>query len=174
MLFSYDYGWWQNWRWQTNAPPLLAISMATAVLRGNTDGIAQCGTSKATLEATGGCHQATTHSVSPRQPPRQQANKQSSTNTPTLLAILMAMAMCWYVTARIVQWRRYRALAEATGCRHWASIMSNNIKGTWLHQCFDVFIIKTIEKGCGSTPRPLFSIGVWHIKKKRRAWLRWV
>jgi hypothetical protein len=39
-------------------------------------------------------------------PPGQQANKQQSTNTPTLLAVLMAMAMHQFVTVRIAQWRR--------------------------------------------------------------------
>jgi hypothetical protein len=86
--------------------------MATAVCRGNTDGIAQCGISRATLEATGCCHRATTHSVSPQWSPGQQANKQQSTNTPTLLAILMAMAMRRYVTACITQWRRSRAIGQ--------------------------------------------------------------
>ncbi len=40
------------------------------------------------------------------------------------------------------------------------------------HTCavfFDVFIVKTVEKGRRSTLRPLFSIGVLHIKQKRRA-----
>jgi hypothetical protein len=40
------------------------------------------------------------------------------------------------------------------------------------HTCagfFDVFIVKTLEKGRRSTLRPLFSIGVLHIKQKRRA-----
>jgi hypothetical protein len=40
------------------------------------------------------------------------------------------------------------------------------------HACaifFDVFIVKTVGKGCRSTLRPLFSIGVLHIKRKRRA-----
>ncbi len=38
------------------------------------------------------------------------------------------------------------------------------------HACasfFDVFIVKTVEKGRRSTLRPLFSIGVLHIKNKR-------
>jgi hypothetical protein len=39
---------------------------------------------------------------------------------------------------------------------------------------FDVFIIKTIGKGHGLTLRPLCLIEVWHIKRKRRAWLRWL
>ena len=40
------------------------------------------------------------------------------------------------------------------------------------HSCavfFDVFIVKTVEKGHRLTLRPLFSIGVLHIKRKRRA-----
>jgi hypothetical protein len=65
----------------------MAILRATAVLRGNTDNIAQCGMSRATLEATGHRHQETTCSVLPRWPPGQQANKQQLTNTPFLLAI---------------------------------------------------------------------------------------
>jgi hypothetical protein len=44
-----------------------------------------------------------TCSVLPQRPPGQQANKQQSTNTPKKVAILMAMAMRWYVTAHIAQ-----------------------------------------------------------------------
>jgi hypothetical protein len=38
------------------------------------------------------------------------------------------------------------------------------------HACavFYVFIIKTVKKGLRLTLRPLFSIGVLHIKQKRR------
>ncbi len=122
-----------------NVPPLLAISMATVVHRGDTDGIAQCGTSRATLEATGCYHRTTTCSILPQRLPGQQANKQQSTNTPTLLAILMAVVMRRYVTAHFAQWRKSRASLEPTGCPHWASIMSNNIKRTWLRCFFFVF-----------------------------------
>jgi hypothetical protein len=139
----------------------LAISMATVVHQGNTDGNTQCGISRATLEATGHCCWATTCSISPRGLPGQQANKQQSTNAPSLLAVMMAMAMRWYVTVRITQWRRSRASLEATECHHQASIMSNNIKGTWLH-CFFLmfFIAKTVEKGRRLRVRPLFSLEV--------------
>jgi hypothetical protein len=174
MLFSYGYCWWQNWWWQTNAPRLPPVSMATAVRRSNPDGIARCGTSRATLEATGCCHQATTCYVSPQWPPGQQANKQQSTNTPKKVAILMAMAMRRYITAHIAQWRRSRASRKATEHRHWVSIMSDNINWTWLRWFFDVFIVKTVGKGHGSMLRPLFLIGVWPINQNRRAWLRWV
>jgi hypothetical protein len=144
-----------------NAPRPPAVLMATAVCRSNTDGIAQCGMSRATPEATGHRHRVTTCYVSPQQPPGQQANKQQSTNTPAKLAVLMAMAMCWYITARIAQWRRSRASLEATGCCHWVSIMSNNINRTWLRRFFfDVFIVKTVGKGHGSMLRPLFLIWV--------------
>ncbi len=82
----------------------------------------------------------------------------------------MAAAVHQYNTALIAQWRRSRALLEATGRRHQASIMSNNIKPDMATTVFfDVFILKTIGKGHGSMLRPLFSIGVLHIKQKRRA-----
>ncbi len=162
--------WWENCWWQTDAPSLLAISMATAVLQGNTDGTIQCGMYRATLEATVCCHQVTTCSVLPWRLPGQQANKQQSTYTPTLLAISMAMAMHRYNTACIAWWRRSRASLEPTGRCHLASFMSDNLKGTWLHWVFWMFfIIKTKEKGRRSTLGPLFSMGVLHIKRKRRA-----
>jgi hypothetical protein len=110
--------------------------MAMAVRRSNTDDIARCGMSRATPEATGRRHWATTRSVLPQRPPGQQAIKQQSTNTPKKLAVLTAMAMRRYVTMPIAQWRRSKALLEATGRRHWASIMSENIKGTWLRWFF--------------------------------------
>jgi hypothetical protein len=136
MVLGYDYSK-QKRRWQqTNAPRLPAILMATAVRRSNTDSIAQCGMSMATLEATGCQHWATTCSVLPQQPPGQQAYKQKSTNTPANLAILMAMAMRWYITARIAQWRSSRASIEATGCHHWVSILPNNIVQKWLRRFF--------------------------------------
>ncbi len=168
MVLSYNYSK-QKRRWQqTNAPHPPAVLMATAVRRSNTDNITQCGMSTATLEATGRRHRAATCSVLPQRPP-QQAYKQQSTNTPLKLAILMAMAMHWYVTTHITQWRRSRASLEATGRCHCASIMPDNIVRTCLWQFFYVFIVKTVGKGHRSTLRTLFLIGVWHIKQKRRA-----
>jgi hypothetical protein len=124
--------------------------MATAVGRSNTDSIAQCGMSKATLEATGHRHWATTCYVLPQQPPGQQADKQQSTNTPKKVAVLMAMVMRWYVTACIAQWRRSRASLEATGRCHQASIMSDNINQTWLRRFFLMFSLsKPLEKVTG-------------------------
>ncbi len=139
MLFSHGYGWWYNQQWWTNVPLLQAISMAMRMRWSNERGIARCSKSRATLDAPGSRHQATTCSVSPQRPPGQQANKQQSTNIRKKVAVLMAMAMCWYVTVCIAQWRRSRASLEATGCRHWVSIVSNNINGTWLWRDFSMF-----------------------------------
>jgi hypothetical protein len=141
--------------------------MATAVRRSNKDGIAQCSMSRATLEATGHCHRATSCSVSPQRLPGQQASKQQSTNTPLKLAILMAMAMHRYLTGHIPRWRRSRASLEVTGRCHQASIMTNTIKETWLHHFFMFFTIKTIEKGYGSMLRLLFLTGGYDISNER-------
>jgi hypothetical protein len=143
--------------------------MATAVHRSNTDGIAQCGMSRATPEATGRRHWAITCSVLPQWPPEQQANKQQSTNTPKKVAMLVAAAVHRYNTACIAQWRTFGALLEATERHHWVSIMSNNVNQTWLRCFFDVFVVKTVGKGHGLTLRHLFLMGVKHIKQKRRA-----
>ncbi len=169
MLFSQGYGWWQNQRWHQNAPPLRPILKALRMHRSNTDSIAQCNMSRATREATGCRHRATTCSILPQRLPGQQAYKQQSTNTSAKMAILMAMAMRWYVTASIAWWKRSRASIEATGCHHWASITPNNMVRTWLWRFFDVFIVKTLGKGHGLTLRTLLLIGVWHIKRERRA-----
>ncbi len=108
-------------------------------LKSNERGIARCSKSRATLDAPGSCHWATTCSVLPQQPPGQQANKQQSTNPPKKVAVLMAMAMHRYITACIAQWKRSRASLEATGRCHRVSIMSDNINRTWLQHFFLCF-----------------------------------
>jgi hypothetical protein len=67
---------------------------------------------------------------------RATGKQKQSTNTPKQVAMLMAAAVRWYNTACIALWRRSRALLEATGCRHRASIMSDNINWTWLRRYF--------------------------------------
>jgi hypothetical protein len=59
--------------------------------------------SRATPEATGHHHWASTNSVLPQRQPGQQANKQQSTNTPKEMAILMAAVVRQYNTAHIAQ-----------------------------------------------------------------------
>ena len=132
-------------------------------------GIAGCSKSRATLDAPAGSrHRATTRSVLPQWPPGQQANKQKSTSTPTKLAISMAMAMHRYVTTCIAWWRRSRALLEATGCCHRASITSNNIKGTWLRQLFQCFHRQNRRKRSPVDPKtPVFNRGMTYQTKER-------
>jgi hypothetical protein len=120
--------------------------MARARRWSNKDGIAQCGMSRATLEATGHCHWATTCSVLPQQPPGHQQTKQQQQNGPTLLAILIATAVCLYDTTCIAWWRRSRALVEATGRHHWASIAANSCNWSHIRHFFLVFSLSTHRK----------------------------
>ena len=133
MVLGYNYSK-QKRRWrQTNAPHLPAVSIAMAVRQSNTDGIAQCCMSRATREATGCRHQATSCSILPQRPPGQQANKQQSTNDSKKEAKSMAMGMCRYVTAHIARWRRFRAFKNATKNHHRASIAADN--DNWARMC---------------------------------------
>jgi hypothetical protein len=86
--------------------------------------------------------------------PRQQANRWRWKNTSTLLAVLMAIAMRRYVTVCIPQWRRSRASLEATARLLWASIMSNNIKGTYLCHFFMFFIVNALKMGAKQKDGP--------------------
>jgi hypothetical protein len=70
---------------------------------------------------------------------RATGKQTTSTNTPKKVAMLMAAAVRQYNTARITQWRRSRALLEATGRRHRASVMSDNINWTWLRHFLLLF-----------------------------------
>jgi hypothetical protein len=151
-----------------NAPHPPAVLMARAVHRSNTDGITQCGMSTATPEATGRQHWATSCSVLPQRLPGQQAYKQQSTNTPAKLAILMAMAMRRYVTTCIARWRRSRASLEATGHRHWASIMPNNIVRTWLQSFFLCFHHQNRRKRSRvDAKNPVFNRGMTYQTKEK-------
>jgi hypothetical protein len=96
--------------------------------------------SRATPEASGCRHQATTCSVLPQPPPGQQQTKQQQYHAPTLLAILMVVAVLRYNTAHIAQWRRSRASLEATGRCHWASIAADGSNWSRIHWIFRCFI----------------------------------
>ncbi len=76
MVLSYDYAKQNRRRRRTNAPPLWTILMAMVRRWRDTCGIAQYSMSRATLEATGRCHWATTRSVLPWRPPGRQQTKQ--------------------------------------------------------------------------------------------------
>ncbi len=146
MLFGYGYGQVQNRWWRTNAPPLRPILKALWMRRSNTDGIARCGMSRATPEATGRRHWATTRSVLPQWPPGQQANKQQSTNAPKKVAILMIMATRRYITVHFARWRRFRALLDATEHHHWASIVANRCNQSCMCCLFKSFFIVNLYK----------------------------
>ncbi len=142
--------------------------MATAVRWSSRDSIAQCSMSRSTLEATGRRHRATTRYATPQRPPGQQANKQQSTNTPKKVAVLMAMAMCRYVTVCITRWRRSRASLEATGRRHWVSIMSDNINWTWLRCFFLCFHHQNRKKRSRVDAKtPVFNRGMTYQSKQK-------
>jgi hypothetical protein len=131
----------------TNNEPLLRpVLKALRMPRSNTDGITQCGISRATPEATGRRHRATTCSVLPQHLPGQQANKQQSTNAPKKVAVLMAMATRQYVTVHIARWRRFRALLDATKRHHWASIAANHCNRSCMCRFFLSFFIVNLYK----------------------------
>ncbi len=155
-------------RWGTNAPHPPAVLIAMAVRRSNTDSIAWFVMSRATPEATGCRHWATTHSVLPQRPPGQQANKQQSTKTPKKLATSMAMAMRRYVTAHIAWWRRFRALLEATKCRHWASIVANRHNRSRMCGFLRVFSSLTrIKTSPVESKAPVFNRGITYQTKEK-------
>ncbi len=158
----------KRWQWQTNAPHPPAVLITMAVRRSNTDGIAQCGMSRATPEATGRRHRATTHSLSPQRPPGQQANKQQSIKTPKKLATLMAMAMRRNVTAHIAWWRRFEALLEAIKCHHRVSIAANRHNWSWMCLFFLSFLIDNSYKMSPvESKAPVFNRGITYQTKEK-------
>ena len=166
MVLSYDYSSQNRRRQQTNAPPSRAISMAMVVRWCGMKRIAQCSMTRASPEATGRRHRATNRSVSPRWPRRATINLTMMQHALTLLAVLMAIAMRRYYTARINQWRRFVAFIKGTKCHHRTSTRSDIIKGTSQIRLFRTF---HHEKELQLTCWPLITIGVWHIKLTRSA-----
>ena len=85
MVLSYDYSNQNRRQRWTNAPLSRAISMAMVVRRCHTERISQCSMTRASLEATGRRHWATTRSILPRRPPRRQQTKRQCNMHP----------LCW-------------------------------------------------------------------------------
>jgi hypothetical protein len=142
--------------------------MAMVVRWCDTKRIAQCSMSRATPEATGCRHWVTTHSVLPQRPPGQQANKQQSTNTPKKVAMFMAVAVHQYYTARIARWRRSRALLEATGRCHRASITSDNITPDMAMMVFLCFHCQNHRKRSQVDAKaPVFNRGITYQTKEK-------
>ena len=118
----------------TSVPPVLTLEM---MRRHNTANTAQCRVSRASLEATGRCHRASTHVVLPRRTAGSPCRKKNDEKAPYLPAVLLALAVRRYNTKRIARPRASRAIAEATGRRHRASIAANKVNrsiksGNWL------------------------------------------
>ena len=85
------------------------------------------------------------------------ANVTTMQHVPTLLAILMAVAMRRYDTECIARWRRFVAFIKATKRHHWVSTRSDSINVTCQHRLFWLF---HCEKGLQLTCWPLMTIGV--------------
>ena len=106
MVLSYDYAKRKSWRRRMNAPPSLTISMTMQRRWSDTCGIAWCSMSRATLEATGRRHRATTRSISPWRPPGKKSTQQWCNMYP----------LCW-----LFRWpSRCGAFIKATKHCHWA------------------------------------------------------
>ncbi len=88
-------------------------------------------------------------------------NKTTMQNIPSLLSVLMAIAMRWYYTPCIIWWRRFMAFIKATKRRHRTSTHSNITKWTRQRRLILSF---HHEIGLQLTCWPLIKIGVWHIK----------
>jgi len=72
MVLSYDHSNQKRWRRQTNAPPVRAVLMAMVVCRCDMERITRCRMTRASPEATGHHHRATT----PYRPGGHQGDKQ--------------------------------------------------------------------------------------------------
>ncbi len=85
---------------------------------------------------------------------RATANKTMMQNVPTLLAILMAVAMRRYYTARIARWRRFVDFIKAAKRRHRhrASTHSIGINQTHLTLILGVYFIVKLLKKSSSCP----------------------
>jgi hypothetical protein len=80
----------------------------------------------------------------------------------------MAAAVRRCNNARITQGRRSRALLEATGRRHWASIMSDNINWTWLRRFFLMFHRQNRRKRSRVDAKtPVFKRGMTYQTKEK-------
>jgi hypothetical protein len=77
---------------------------------------------------------------------RATANEMMKKNRPTFLAISMDVAVHWYNTMHISQWRRSRASIEAIGRRHWASIAVNRCNWSSICRFLQVFSSSTHKK----------------------------
>ena len=139
MVLSYDYSN-RNRRWrQMNAPPSQAISMAMAVRRCNTAGIAWRRRSWAFKKKP--LNAAIGWLLSPYCPGDHQGDNQQN-NDDTIYYLCWPFRWMWRCAstmARITRWRRFMAFLKATKRRHRASTHSYRIKGTLQCREFTIF-----------------------------------
>jgi len=88
---------------------------------------------------------------------RVTANKTTMQNVPTLMAILMVIAMRPYYTPHINPWRSFMTFIKATKRHHLTDTCSNSINRTHQSQLFLQF---HCEKGLELTCWPLITTGV--------------
>ena len=78
---------------------------------------------------------------------RATINKTTMQNVPTLLTMLMVIAMRWYDTARCAEWWRFMAFIKATKRHHRASTRSDITNRTRLSLILGVyFIVKSLKR----------------------------
>ena len=153
-------------------PPSRAVSMAMRMHQSNAGGIAQCSMSRATPEATGRCHRATSHSLLPQRPPGQQSTKQRCKIHLLYWPFWWPLRCGSAIPSALTNKGGPRAFLEATKCRHQVRFCSNSIDWTWQCRLFVVyFIVKSSKKATQHKVKrwPLITttIGVWHIKLMR-------
>ncbi len=172
MVVSYGYCQKQNQRCDERTPPLQAILMAMWMRWSDARGIARFSKSRATLDAPGRRHRATTSSVSPQRPPGQQKTNNNQQMT-------LKRWLNWW------PWRCAgtlpRTLPNGGGLGLYKMPLNTTIGQvlrpimTIGHACagfFYVFIVKTVEKGCRSTLRPLFSRGAITYQTKEKGLIK--
>ena len=148
MLFSYSYGQWRNWQWETKhlfrRPFCWPCGCIRAMVMASLDVGCPGLLLRKPLDATIG-QLLITYYPGCRQGDIQQKDEENTLNS---LAISMAIAMRWYYTVRIAQWKRSRAFLKATKRQHRASTCSDIINRTYLTQILGIyFIVKLLKKG---------------------------
>ena len=152
MVLSYDYSNRNRRQRRTNSPPSRAISMDMAVHLCNTERIARCSMTRASLEATGRRHRAITRSVSPQRQPRRPINTTMMQHVPTLLPTSMAIAMQRYNTKCIARRRRFVAFVKATKCHHRASTRADRHQSDMPTPILGAYFIVKLSKKGSSCP----------------------
>ena len=141
-------GQWRNHHWPTNAPQCnpfwwpcwSASAMSSTLPDGGGPGLHSMPLDVAIRQVFARYH-----------PGRQQGcmQKKTSIKSTIFATISLAVVMRRYDTTKhIAPWRGSKALTEATGCRHRASIAANNSVWTcipWLFSSF--FIVDPLQRG---------------------------